>query len=142
MISPPDNTSWSLFYVPVFEWEAVDPATDTTPPPAPACEGAESDPQQLAPADSPPEKRLVFKGYEWRPGWEYVLFPRAAWADCFNGGSYESHEESALEDRERRAQSIEAAARQHKPQLHPDHHHNPIEPTSTPPASTDMSESE
>lgn len=118
MIGPPPNIVFSLFLAPVFEWESSEPADAAVrvlPPtvPPPVCEdGNEAVAQQDAPPPAPSNKRLVFKGYEWRAGPQYVLFPPAPWANCFDAGSYEAREKSLKEEDERRARAAEQSRNQ------------------------------
>jgi hypothetical protein len=112
MIGPPPNIVFSLFLAPVFEWESSEPADAAVrvlPPtvPPPVCDGSEAVAQQDAPPPAPSNKRLVFKGYEWRAGPQYVLFPPAPWANCFDAGSYEAREKALKEEDERRARAAE-----------------------------------
>jgi hypothetical protein len=114
MISPlPPNIVYSLIAVPVLEWVTVEPAHEPAPPPQamPSCnEGIEQTQPPEAPTPAPaPIKRLVLKGFEWRPAAEYVLFPPAPWANWLNVASPEAAEDSARQDRERQARADEAA---------------------------------
>ena len=58
MFLTPPNFIFPVQLVPIFEWEPVE-----TPPSPPPGEGCVTSP---AAAESPPDLRLVFKGYEWR----------------------------------------------------------------------------
>jgi hypothetical protein len=108
----PLNFVFSLQAVPVFEWEATEPADGTAATPAPVvCDsaGSEAKPQPLD--TSPPAMRLVFKGYEWRPGANCVTFPRPTWESCFAGGSDEENEQPNAKENERRARENELTRR-------------------------------
>ena len=95
MFLTPLNYSFPLQLVPIFEWEPVQPADGAAtpaPPPAP-CEGTDA---SMAPADtpsSPPDLRLVFKGYEWRAVAERAVFYREDWESVFRGEADAKEEE-------------------------------------------------
>jgi hypothetical protein len=85
MFLTPLNYSFPLQLVPIFEWEPVPPADGaaTPAPPPAACEGTDA---SMTPADtpsSPPDLRLVFKGYEWRAVAERAVFYREDWESVF-----------------------------------------------------------
>jgi hypothetical protein len=139
MISPPANIVWSLELVPVFEWESCEPENCAAAPP-PVTPNCDVDDATLQQHDAQ-SRHLVFKGYEWRPTAEYVLFPPAPWADAFDGGSSEATAESVKEENERRARANEAA-RQHRAQFHPHQPDLTIEPTKGSTAASDGSSSD
>jgi hypothetical protein len=105
MIVTPINYVSMFRLVPVFEWEAIEPV-EPAPTPAPTADtnGGCVDPQ---PSDKPQaEMRLVFKGFQWRPGLECLTFPRPQWLDLhapeLQGGP------SLQDDERRRLRELEA----------------------------------
>ena len=75
MFLTPPNFIFPVQLVPIFEWEPVE-----TPPSPPPGEGCVTSP---AAAESPPDLRLVFKGYEWRAVGERSFYPREDWESIF-----------------------------------------------------------
>jgi hypothetical protein len=113
MIAPISNIVFSLVAVPVFAWEPVDePADDplpAAPPPPSGCETEGSSEQtSQSTTSSPTNLRLVFKGFQWRTGFEYALYP-APWANMFDGGTREEREQSVQSENDRRQRANEAA---------------------------------
>jgi hypothetical protein len=137
MISPPSNVVWSLVFVPVFKWEEVEPVDHVANAPvASNCEGGSS---EVPPSPSTPNMRLVFKGFEWRPAPEYVLYPAASWANCYDGGSSEVTADSVKTENDRRQRASEAARQQAA--LAARHTAHPgIDPSSAPAVPTEPSE--
>lgn len=114
MFVTPINFVSMFRLVPVFEWEQVEPAEETPPPPTcESADGASVDPQ-AGPEHSPAELRLVFKGFQWRPGLEALNFPRPFWADV----SVEAPQEtSGLDADEQRRAREQDQARKPKPEV-------------------------
>lgn len=111
MLPIPPNIIFSLFVVPVFEWEAVEPAGDLAPAIAPpVCENGESATPEEPPASEAPARRLVFKGYEWQPGAHHAV-SSASWEDCFTSGAGFGREDADRLAAERHAQQNELARR-------------------------------
>jgi len=100
----PFNFNFSLHLDPIFEWEDVETKDTSAPPPAPppdACQDGQTE-QTLPPIDMLEVTRcLVFKGYDWRPGADCVIYP-SRWdrsvADEYN----DAHAASIDHDSERR----------------------------------------
>jgi hypothetical protein len=79
MALTPFNFIMAFHLEPVYGWEDVEQDTGAAPPPITPVVDA-LDPTQIDYQVQPIptttiERQLVFKGYEWRPGAESVLFP-------------------------------------------------------------------
>jgi hypothetical protein len=107
MFLAPINFVTSFTLVPVFSWEPVEPAEATTPPAVPlTCEGIDSTTQQQ-PADTSPEMRLVFKGYEWRTGVEIARYPSPSWTSGFASACTDADDRSSKRsDHNERAEEL------------------------------------
>jgi hypothetical protein len=113
MIAPISNVIFSLVAVPVFAWEPVEePADDplpAAPPPPSGCESTDGSAEQTSQTSSSTTNlRLVFKGFQWRTGFEYALYP-APWANMFDGGTREEREQSVQSENDRRQRANDAA---------------------------------
>ncbi len=110
----PINFCSSYGLVPIFEWVPVEsaPNSATGAPPAPAvCEGTglatQSQPENT---DSPPQMRLVFKGFEWRLTAGIATFPRPDWMDGLASGCDDPSDPSTKrDDRGRRVDELARA---------------------------------
>jgi hypothetical protein len=91
----PPNYSFPLQLVPIFEWEPVAPAdgTSTPAPPSAPCEGTDASMAPMDTPSSPPDLRLVFRGYEWRAVAERAVFHREGWESVFCGEADAKEEE-------------------------------------------------
>lgn len=111
MAFTPFNFVFSLHLEPIYEWQTEEvkdaaAAEDATIVPLPASDLQDADcPPQSPPNDPlPPSKRLVLKGYEWRPAADCITYPRPTWEGCFGGHCDDMLESSGNADAERRRQ--------------------------------------
>jgi hypothetical protein len=131
----PPNYSFPLQLVSVFEWEPVArPAATPATPPA-ACEGTDAPMATADTPSSPPDLRLVFKGYEWRAVAERATFHREGWESVFCA-------EADAKDEERDPSAHHNEPTHHLAPPRPSHAvSNDIHATDTTPDKTDASES-
>lgn len=107
----PINFFSSYGLVPIFEWISVPAADSTTEAPsAPVvCEGTSVD-TQPQPADTSPQMRLVFKGFEWRATAGIATFPRPEWMDGLASGCDDPSDPSTRhDDRNKRIDEVARA---------------------------------